>query len=392
MLRLTALSLLVLLLAVGCDRSGIHPIGEVLDITPNCDPMNDAENTTWLRTMVDDMGQPIGTELVVLGFDPTAASVPDMGKHCMQRIKVYRSTTTEEHLGVVTLNGAGSGIHTEGVHCDFPIEPQHQIFTVKGTPRRGAQCYDLSYRGLVQTPFTFAMASGNILEVTWGADEPPTLPEDLEPDGVNLRAPEMGDRIAAGTYRYQQVGDLLATLDTSTMAGAEGVFQLFNIALLASQSRLAGFGSSGMTQYLNTTSTFVGLISSSYTVHVENFSMPRTTIRYTQFEDLTGLIIGSAAGDDQITTVNTSANGGMEGALSFFLLRDRTTPSSAITGALDYADVQIISGFGSAGTYHLTIDEASTTYDLDVDTMIGYDNTLPGYGKFDLSPILPSSL
>jgi len=389
MLRLSPLALL-LLLAVGCDQSGIHPLGQVLDITPTCDLLNDAENTTWVRTMVNAMDEPIGTEVVVFGFDPSAA--PAVGQHCMQRIKIYGSTTTEEHLGVVNLTGAGAGTHVEAVHCDFPIEPSRPIFSTSGTLRRGARCIDLNFRGTVSTDFTFSVASGNILEITWPTDEVAPVEEDYLPNSTELRAPEMAERVAAGTYRYQEVGDLLSTLDTSTMGGAVGVYQVFNVALLASQARLAAFGSSGMTQYLNTTSPFEGLISSEYTVNVVNFAMPRTTIRYAQFEDLTGLIIGSPTGDEQITIVNTNGNGRMEGALEYVLLRDRNNPSTAITGNLDYIDVEIISGFGAGGTYHLTVDESGMVFDIDVVSVIGYDDTLPGYGNFDLSAILPPTL
>lgn len=383
-----SLALTITLLALlGCDTSGIHPIGQELDVTPNCDPMNDANHTTWLRTIQNSAGEPIGTEVLVFGFDPEAASVPSTGSHCMQRIKVYRSTTTEGHFGEVSLTGAGRGTHIEAVRCSFPQEPGRTVLK-----RRGARCYELDFRGYVERDFSFAM-DGEILEVTWPDDEAELLEEDYT-DGV-LRAPEMAERLPAGTYRYKAVGDVIASLDTSstaTEADARAVFQLYNIALLTSQARLPAFGSGGMTQYLNITAPFVGLINSEFTVNVVTPLNPRTTIRYTSFQDLSGLIVGSPEGENQITVVNIGGNGGMEGSLSYYMLRDPRDPASAVEGDLDYRSVEINEGFGNAGTYHLTIDSAGRTFDLDVDAQIGYDETLPGYGNFDMSAVLPVDL
>ena len=385
---LISLSLVLTLhLLLGCDTSGIHPIGQILDVTPNCDPLNDANHTTWLRTMQNSAGEPIGTEVLVFGFDPEAPPAPRGGSHCMQRIKVYRSTTTEGHFGVVNLSAVGEGTHTEGVRCSFPQEPGRNVLR-----RRGAQCYELGFHGYIDRQFSFAM-SGDILEVSWAEDEADLLEEDFT-DNV-LRAPEMSDRVPAGTYRYMSVGDVVASINTTptaTLEDATAVFQLYNLALLTSQTRLAGFGSGGMTQYLNSTSAFVGLIGSEFTVNVVNVLNPRTTIHYASFQDLTGLIVGAPEGEDQITVVNAGGNGGMEGSLSYYLLADRTNPASAVEGDLDYSDVEINSGFGNAGTYHLTIDSAGATFDLPVADQIEYDETLPGFGHFDMSPILPVDL
>ena len=385
-MRRNSLALVLALVAatVGCDTSGIHPLGKPLDITPVCDPLADADHTTWYRTMVNGSDEPIGTEIVLLGFDPNAA--PTTGSHCMQRIKIYRSTTTEEHLGRVELTGPGAGTHTEEVRCTFPQQPGVGVLN-----RRGAECFDLSYRGLIESGFTFAMSAGNILEITWAEDEAPLLEEDFK--SGNILAPEMLERVAAGTYRYMEVGDLLASLDLATMEGAVGAFQVYNTALLSSQARLAGFGSGRMSRYNNLTSSFVGLVRNDYTVRVENIaSMPRTTISYQDFEELTGLVVGSDTRDDQVTVVNFSGNGGMTGAVNFYLRRDRIDASSAVVGSLDYIDCIVSNGFGSGGSYILYLEEPDMTFVLDVAAVIGYDDTLPGYGNFDMSPILPPTL
>ena len=376
---------LTLLALLGCDTSGIHPIGQDLDVTPNCDPSNDANHTTWLRTIENAAGDPIGTEVLVFGFDPEAGG--GSGSHCMQRIKVYRSTTTEGHFGEMRFTAAGRGTHTEAVRCSFPQEPGRNVLR-----RRGARCYELEFRGYIEREFSFAM-DGEILEVTWPEAEAELLEEDFA-DGV-LRAPEMAERLPAGTFRYKAVGDVVASINTSataTAADARAVFQLYNIALLTSQTRLAGFGSGGMTQYLNITAPFVGLINSEFTVNVMTPLNPRTTIRYASFQDLSGLIVGAPEGENQITVVNAGGNGGMEGSLSYYLLTDPRDPASAVTGDLDYESVEINSGFGNAGTYHLTIDSAGMTFDLDVDAQVGYDAAVPGYGNFDMSAVLPANL
>ena len=379
----------LLLACQGCDRSGIHPIGQIADSTVRCD--EDTPTSTWLRSMVDTSGEVVGTEVLLLGWrpqDPADQGIDtelESTERCMARIKVWGSTTTEEHNGEVTLSGDGNGVMSEIQHCSFHIQPGLNVLK-----RRGARCADLAANDAVEEiPFSFQM-SGSVLEMTFPEAESEVFDDDLDKSGDPLTE-EIAYRIPAGTYRYMNANELAGDLQARREdPGIDlEIWRLFHLSLVTSQARLGGFGSGSMTQYVGSKTEFVGLVAAEFSVVVKNPLNPRTTITYTEMQDFAGFILGTLEGDEQITTVDLGGNGGMEDWVSFELQSTIGQSESAITGRVLYDMTIVNRGFGNEGNFELTVDGSSYSSAprlIDVDGAMGFDETLPGNGHFRFNP------
>lgn len=287
------------LLAFGCDKSGVHPLGQVRDELAVCV----GPTETWLRST------DTGTEVFIIGqLDPDTDEPP-----CFLRGFVEQSSTTRLATGTYVFDEAlGTGTFSNTADFIFRYEPEVSIISRNGSQRT--------------------------------LNEPPvTVPFGMERDGEQLLLTIQGD-----TLRLTSIGDVIDALDETTMEGAEDIFRLFNLSLFTSQARLLGFGGTGMTQYLDVTAEFGAAIANGFTVRVENILNPDTDITYLEYVEFTGITIDGV----QRTMVDLSGNGDMEGALTFrFEGRTRT-----IEGSLSYVDLKIRDGVAGAGTYTLAIE------------------------------------
>ena len=286
-------------LGFGCDKGGVHPLGQVRDQLAVCV----GPTETWLRST------DTGTEVFIIGeVDPSATEPP-----CFLRGFVEQSSTTTLATGTYVFDEAlGTGTFSNTADFIFRYQPEVNIVSRRGSQRT--------------------------------LNEPPlTVPFSMERDGEQLLLTIQGD-----TLRLTSIGDVIDALDETTMAGAEDVFRLFNLSLFTSQARLLGFGGTGMTQYLDVTAEFGAAIANGFTVRVENILNPDTDITYLEYMEFTGITIDGL----QRTMVDLNGDGDMEGALTFrFEGRTRT-----IEGTLSYLDLKIRDGVAGAGTYTLSIE------------------------------------
>lgn len=288
-------------LAVGCDKSGVHPLGRVRDTLGACQ----GPTATWLRST------DTGTEVFLIG----EATVGEDGlpvPGCFAQAFVEHNSATHLLYGDLTLSAPGEGTFSYGAEYDFRYQPERGILTRQGSRRTDR-------------------------------DPPITTAISFEADGDQLLLTFLGEQ-----RRLTNLLDVIDALDTTTMSGADDVLRMYNLPLLVSQTRLLGFGASGMTQYINSKATFAGTIANTFTVLVENPVSPNTYIDYIDFEDLTGIIIDG----EQRTFVNLSGDGTMDGELDF-TMEGRTRD---ISGTVDYANLIIDNGVAADGTYGLSID------------------------------------
>lgn len=327
-------AVLLALLCVGCDRSGIHPLGRIRDpfadggglVLCDVDTLGRVETTsTWVRSTDE------GTEIILLGRSEATAVVPSDSPACFAHGFVAHDSSTTFDFGSYALAADGAGFASTAVKYTFVFQPNIGILSRDGSRR---------------------------------TDLPAPISTDLEivADGSQILVTLGGE-----TMRMTNLGEVIEALDTTTQEGAEDVFRVYNLPLFTSQARLLGFGSGAMTQYVGPVATFVGAVRNRFTVNVEALLKPNTNIVYYQFEDLTGIVIDGL----QRTNVNTSGNGSMEGTLSFVMRGTGGATDVRIRGYLDYEGLEIGNGFAAGGTYTLSFDgsddEFPISYELATD-------------------------
>jgi hypothetical protein len=310
---------LVVLAAAACDTSGIHPLGRRRDALVPCtvDSLGRLETTsTWLRSTE------AGTEVFLLGRVDATEVVADSSPACYGHGFIDHDSSTHFEFGSYTLDATGKGQAVHALEYDFEFDPDTSILGRDGSVRQD-----------LKTPIA----------------EPLTITA----DGSHLVLALGGE-----ARRLTSIGEVVEAVDVHTQKGAEAVFRLFNLPMLTSQVRLLGFGGGSMTQYVDQTATFGGLIRNRFTVSVESWLSPNTLIAYFQLEDLTGVVIDGP----QKTNVDTNGNGQMEGVLNFLMRGTGGVSDVAIRGHLDYAGLQIRNGIAAGGEYALTIDGIVTPY------------------------------
>jgi hypothetical protein len=314
---------LIGLLATGCDKSGIHPLGQERDTLSPCK----GPTTTWMRSTET------GTEVFLIGTD-SAGVMGETVPGCFERAFIERNSAGHAHYGVIIRDSANSGTFSYDTEYDFRYQPERDVLSRQGS--------DPTYH-----------------------DPPLTTPVSWTEDGDELLLSYDGE-----VRRLTNIIDVIDALDTTTPEGADDVFRMYNLPLLISQTRLLGFGASGMTQYLNTTATFGGTIANKFTVRVIEIVMPKTFISYTEFVDVNGITTTG----EQRTRVNLSGNGTMEGILEF-RMQGRTR---RIEGEVDYGNVLIKNGMAGDGTYTINIEGGGSftpSYTLAIET--GLTGVLP---------------
>lgn len=308
--------LLVAFLLVGCDKSGIHPLGNERD---NLGPCTSA-TSTWLRST------PTGTEIFLIGeagLDSSGNPTP----RCFARGFVEHDSATHFEFGTFAGDATG-GTFTYTAEYDFRYQPETPLLQRQGSRR---------------------------------TDHEPGIDIAI---ATTLDGPELLLTYAGTEHRYRSMLDVIDAVDADTQEGAEDLFRLYNLPLFTSQVRILGFGSSGMTQYLNQTAVFAGTIENYLTVRVEDIFNPKTDIFYIDFMDLTGIAHDGLIHAD----VGLSGSGKNAGEVAFRM--DGNT--ARIRGVVNYEDLEIERGVAGGGTYTMTVDGAgsyvlSYTFAADID-------------------------
>jgi hypothetical protein len=319
--------------AAGCDTSGIHALGRLRDPLVPCvaDPSGLAVTTsTWLRSTPD------ATELLLLGRRVATEVVMPDHPACFAHAVFAHDGSTTIAFGSYALDAAGMGQATHVLDYTLAYQPERSILE-----RDGAVRTDLPTP--IDDPLTIALDHDH-LEVT----------------------------LADASMRLTAISDVVGAIDLTKPGGADDLFRLYDLPQLTSQTRLLGFGSGAMTQYVGTDAKFGGMIRDDFTVNVESLLSPNTTIAYHQLEDLTGIVVDG----DQRTNVDTHGNGAMDGSLGFLM---HGPGDRVIRGHVSYAGLKIGNGLASGGSYALSIDGDPTSYSVSyqVGTQLDLRTVLP---------------
>jgi hypothetical protein len=331
-IRFLLLLVLVGVLAQGCDRSGIYPLGVATNTVSNCG------KSTWARST------DTGTELFVLSeTDPTSAVAEPTDENaaasnCFLRIFIEHDSTTTMEQGTYSLGADGTGVFT--VEHSYIFEYQDPSVVIG--QRDGAIRND--------TP----MPASHAIQI--------------DTDGTQVLLGVDGD-----VRRLTNLYDVIARTSGDTQEDAEDVFRVLNLVIYSSAVRIPGFGSVGMTSYINNTTTFTGLIANQFTVGVTGTLSPVTDIIFGQFEDLSGIVLDG----DQHTETDLKGNGHLEGVLDW-RFRGSDSPNDVfLEGTLDYEGLKTKNGVAGDGTYTLTVEGTPYTIPYTLAADMDLRNVLP---------------
>jgi hypothetical protein len=178
----------------------------------------------------------------------------------------------------------------------------------------------------------------------------------------------VGDGRIAGTY--VPLTEALGRLDAALASHPACAFHVANLAMLRSEGRIIGFGGAGILQYQQA-ETYIGTVSGSLEISMSGFTKNTTTIQYSHFEDIGGVVVNGPMRTD----ANSSGDGHMSGRMTFTFspVAADGTAGAAITGWIDYGGdatpwgtndpanaIQIVSGDPKGGYYTVAIDGGGT--------------------------------
>jgi len=312
----------------GCDKQGLYPYGRKTDVIVSCgDPAS-----VYLSSTAT------GTEILIIGnIDPTTV-VGNGTRRCMVVGTVDRDSSTRLVSGSYELDGSGRGEYYVDALYEFAYQPNLNIGARDGSSRTDTEYHD---------------------------------PIDLSAAGDTLTF-EYLDEVRT----YTAFDTVVANVDLGDPQGPTDLAQVYNLALFFSQVRIPAFGGLGMTRYITTAGSFNGLIGGDYSVSVKSAFDPIATIRYTALEDFPRIIVDGT----QITNVNLSGDGQMDGVLSFSI-RNTADPSIvAFAGTFDYDDIVIQNGIAAGGDFKIT-----TTTPVATTTLLPYTIA----SNVDLTHVLP---
>jgi hypothetical protein len=150
--------------------------------------------------------------------------------------------------------------------------------------------------------------------------------------------------------------EVIRRADPTTQGGAEDIFRLVNIEFYMSQTRVQGFGATGMTQYV-TASTFNGIVAGTYRVAVQGGLRIGSDLTYMAMRDLTDIQMDG----NQHTVVDLGGNGPTSESLTFSL--DHPDQADPIVYTIFYDDLRVVNGAAGDGVY--TVDSDGNTFVLD---------------------------
>lgn len=341
-LRIFLSALLLASFLGGCGADGDGP-ASLDQVDLNEVALN--PGTTWIRS-TGSGATAVTDVLVVQADDPTA--LPEEYRRVIQATLTYDGAA-EIQLGVIGSDGEGGGAGEIAFHHRWSFVPEPMLSILQ---RAGATREDID--PVLIEPLTFA-ANGNQLDVTIGSE--------------------------TKTYSslIRMIGDIDATIGFDTQAGAEAAAQLMKLPMLTSQPRIEGFGSGGMTQYMDNPATFAGMVPSdvgpsTLTVEVTGgLTMPETTFSFDDFQDQDGIVLDG----DQVTLVNIQGNGDLSGEVSFVFRTDLDDPLQTVSGSVDFNGLTVTDGFGSGGTATMMLEGSPFMIDGDLLLYPDYSAYLP---------------
>lgn len=285
-----------LLSLFACDKSGLHDLGRAKDTLTTCG----TATTTWVRSLEDT------TELFVLGTERAGMGSSD---GCYVRALVNQDSSVEMETGYFSVNSMGIGTTQIYATYTFMFQPDRSPLR-----RDGAERFDQD------PPIEQSLVLGR------DADQ---LTLALGGDERNLTGlPEVIRRFAPDTQE-----------------GAEDIFRLVNIMFYMSQTRVQGFGATGMTMY-TTPTTFNGIVAGTYRVAVVGGLMIRSDLTYYEMRDLTDVEMNG----NQHTVVNLGGNGPLSDVLTFTLDHP---DGDDIEYLIYYEDVDVVNGAAGGGMYRV---------------------------------------
>lgn len=335
-------ALFALSLLVGCDHRGIYPLGVRRDVIVQCD-----KQETWVRTIEGK------TEIFVIGvYDEKSIPIGEDGEPeaevgvCFNHGTVEHASTTKLRSGAL-IQDELTGEYT--VHFIREYNFVHEPHLPMGQ-REGANGDD--------------------------------YPSPLVIPGLTMEVAEDGDSMILNfegeARRLHRMGAVLARLkpdstDQEEPGGAEDIMRFVNLSLYTSQCRVTAFGSFGMTQYVNRTSTFSALINGEFSVNVRQYIPPTVDITYYDYEELAGIVISGV----QTTLPDLGGSGPMEGTLEYELYLNQDDTEPYITGHLNYDDVAVENGVAASGWYNFRVGDRDfeLPWQLAVDATL--ENVLP---------------
>lgn len=303
------LLLLGLASVLGCDKSGIHPLGLRGDVVEQCS----GPNSTWLSSTSE------GVEWLLVGSEDPAGDPTSDGSRCFAFGFIEHDTTSWMEAGTYTLNASGQGQVFTRTRYDFPFEPELGILQRSGATRQ-------DYLPYLVNDLTIVEDAGQLL--------------------VTLRA---------RTRRMTDLYEVMARLDPTSLEGATDLNRLLNLPILTSQSRVIGFGSGGMTQYVDSPGVFDGLVAGSQRVVVSSLLMPDTTIDLMAFEDVSGIVLGG----QQFTSVDLAGEGTTTGTM-LWKLRGSDDPADILFEGDLVINVNIEDGLPMGGDGEMNIAGGGT--------------------------------
>jgi len=325
-------------LVLGCDTNGYPDLGEKLDVVVPCGD----NSTTWIRstcgTHINGEEGHLMTEVLIMGTDDFSPTATASG--CFLQSQLFYDTSGRLRQGSFTGTGGVADVQV-GYQYEFQAQPDVGILN-----RRGSYRTELSPPEAAQ--FTYSS------------------------DGTTLTLTDMN---TGESKEYRNVIDLVSTLDPTDQTEAMAFVRIFSIPLYHSFMRLLGFGGGGMSQYANA-AEFNGAVSGLFYVRVDDvITMPKTILRYTQFEEFSGFYHDG----EYDTVVGLTANGRSYGVLDFSFRDDPTDASSVATGSVDFTNVVVTNGFGADGCYNFYYESNPAVI---VPAQI--------YNSIDLSDVLPT--
>jgi hypothetical protein len=155
-----------------------------------------------------------------------------------------------------------------------------------------------------------------------------------------------------GEQALTRVGVLLPRIDPTTAEGELLLARVLNYALITSLSRVIGFGSAGLTMYLNRVGTFNGLQAGTQEVTFRELFSPKANFTYTEYTDMTGFRFDGS----YESRTDISATGDMIGSVDFTLTTD-VDAAPLFAGTLIYENVLINNGVPDEGFYRITLSD-----------------------------------
>jgi hypothetical protein len=178
--------------------------------------------------------------------------------------------------------------------------------------------------------------------------------------------------IALDGTLYKRVDLILdSILAKSSPDREEQLMKMYDLTIVASQSKIDGFGGKGMLGYIGKTTLVEGFRFGSFDLRpnwkgVPLFSSVITEFHYDKYSDNSYVVLTGK----QSSEASMGGNGSMSGTVSFTLQGSATNWSCSV----DYGNIVLSETLGSAGFYEVTIQGTPYT--------VSFEHVNPGFFSF----------